>query len=903
MKKEHLVVIDGHALIHRAYHAIPPLTTKNGEIVNAVYGFTVILLNVLKELDPEFVVVAYDLPGKTKRHESYTKYKANRKERPEDLGQQIERTKDIISAFNIPLLSMEGYEADDVIGTIVKNVPKNIESYIVTGDMDELQLVDEKTKVYTMRRGFTDTIIYDEKKVRERYNLPPKQLVDFRALKGDPSDNIPGVSGIGEKTATELIGRYQTLNNVYRNLKDIKPAIAKRLKKDKDKAYLSQKLSRIETNLDINLDLGKCCLAEYDKNEVTKIFTELGFKSLFDKIPKSNGSSNQREHLKNAKYTQVTNKKDLETLTKKLAKSNKFAIDTETTSKNQMIAKLVGISFAINEGEAFYLPLRHNSGKQLPIDIVKKALNPILSSKKIGKIGHNLKYDYVILKRAGFQLTNITFDTMVAAYLLNPTVRGQKLKNLAQTELGIRMTEIEELIGTGKEQITFDKIEVQKATIYACEDADMTLRLSNKLQKELISSELLTLAKKIEFPLIPILAEMELTGIRVDKEKLNLLSKITTQKISKIEKKIYETAGEEFNIASPIQLQKILFEKLKIHEQLQDLKELKKLKGGKYSTAAPELEKLRGHHPIINDIIEYRELSKLKNTYIDVLPKLINKETKRIHTTFNQTVTQTGRLSSTDPNLQNIPTRTEMGKKIREAFISNDSTKIVSADYSQIELRVIAHIAKDQEMIKVFKEERDIHTETAAKLYSVPEDKVAKSMRRAAKIVNFGIIYGVSAHGLREQVGVSREEGQKLIDRYFDIHPQVKKYTEDIIKQAKEVGYVETIFGRRRYLPEINSKNFAVRGAAERMAINMPVQGTAADLIKLAMIDIANSLPKKFPNAKLLLQIHDELVFEVPTKEAKELAVFVEEKMNHIINLSVPIKTKISIGNNWGELK
>ncbi|MDD3480934.1 MAG: DNA polymerase I [Patescibacteria group bacterium] len=901
-KKERLVVIDGHALIHRAYHAIPPLTTNKGEVVNAVYGFTLILLNVLRELHPEYVVVAYDLPGKTKRHAEFAEYKANRKKRPEDLGPQIERTKDVIEAFNIPLMTKEGYEADDVIGTIVNSVPKEIESFIVTGDMDELQLVSPRTKVYTMRRGFTDTVIYDERKVKERYNLSPDQLVDYRALKGDPSDNIPGVGGVGEKTATDLIKEYGSLDKVYDNLDKIKPAVAEKLKKDKEKAYLSQKLSQIETGLSLDFKLPACCLAEYDKEKVISLLNELGFKSLFEKLPKSNGETKKDMPTAETKTSLIVTEKDLKALSGKIKKTQEIAIDTETTSQDPIKAKLVGISIALREKEAYYIPVGHKKGKQLSPKTLQDLLNPVFEDERIKKIGHNIKYDYIVLTRAGFDLSGIDFDTMIAAYLLDPNMRSQKLSTLATAELGIGMIDIESLIGTGKDQITFDEVSILDGAKYSGEDADVALRLKHLFEKKLKEVELLSLAQKIEFPLIPILSEMEISGIGVDKKKLQGLSKEADSKIKKLKKSIYSKAGKEFNISSPLKLQGVLYEKLKIQAKLEDPKDLKKLKSGGYSTAASELEKLKGAHPIIDEILTYRELSKLKSTYIDVLPNLLD-DSGRVHTTFNQTVTQTGRLSSTDPNLQNIPIRTDFGKKIREAFIPNKGNVFVSADYSQIELRVIAHIARDQEMIKIFKEGRDIHTETAAKLYSVPMDRVEKNMRRAAKIVNFGIIYGVSAHGLHQQVGVTREEGQKLIDKYFEIHPEVKKYTEEIVERAKEIGYVETIFGRRRYLPEINSKNFSVRNSAERMAINMPVQGTAADLLKLAMIDIEKEIYSKFPGAKMLLQIHDELLFEVNKKEAEELAEFVKSKMNGVVKLLVPIETETHIAESWGEAK
>lgn len=910
-----MVVIDGHALIHRAYHAIPPLTTKKGEVVNAVYGFSMILLNVLRDLKPKYIAVAFDLPGKTKRHEAYEQYKAHRKEAPEDLKDQIERVREVIEAFSIPIYSKEGYEADDVIGTITKKVPAEIESIIVTGDLDELQLVDEKTKVYTMRRGFTDTMIYDEAAVKEKYGLTPAQFVDYKALRGDPSDNIPGVAGIGEKTASDLIKTYGSLEGVYQNLDKIKPAVAEKLAKDKENALLSKKLSQLELNLPLKIDLKKCIVHDFDKSRVFSLFQELGFKSLLSRLPqketqvsifeepKQITKDGTRKHIHHAKYHLVSTEKALDDLTKKLKGTKIFAFDTETDSLNEIDANLVGMSFSFKKGEAYYAPVGHKEGAQINLKTAVEKLKSILENSKIGKVGHNIKYDYIVLKKYGVTISPVTFDTMVAAYLLNPVARALKLDELAFAELGLEMVKISELIGSGKDEITFDGVDIEKAKIYACEDADITWRLYEHLSADLKKSDLLELMADIEAPLIPVLAEMELAGILLDSKKLVKISADFEKRIKTLENAIYKKAGTKFNIASPIQLGEVLFAKLKLDEKIEDKRELKKLKSGSYSTSASELEKLRGLHPIINMISEFRELSKLKNTYIDVLPTLVNARTGRVHTSLNQAITQTGRLSSSDPNLQNIPIRTEEGKKIREAFVANKKNVLLSADYSQIELRVIAHIAKDKDMIEIFKEGRDIHTETAAKVYGVPQKKVTPEMRRIAKIINFGIIYGISAHGLKQQTGMQREEGQELIDKYFQVHPTVDKYMEKMIVQAWELGYVETIFGRRRYLPEIKSKNFAVREAAKRMAINMPIQGTAADLMKLAMIDIAKLLPSVSQDSKMLLQVHDELVFEVPEKDAKKVAEFVKEKMENVVKLSVPIEVSVEWGSNWGEAK
>ncbi|MBW6431699.1 DNA polymerase I, partial [Patescibacteria group bacterium] len=802
MSKEKLVVIDGHALIHRAYHAIPPLTTKDGQIVNAVYGFAVILLNVIRDLKPKYIVVAFDLPGKTKRHEDYADYKATRKAAPDDLKSQIGLVRNLVETFNIPVLDKAGYEADDVIGTIAKNSPKEVENYIVTGDLDELQLVDQRTKVYTMKRGFSDIVIYDEAKVKERYQLIPDQFVDYKALRGDPSDNIPGVAGIGEKTATDLIKEFGSLKNVYDNLDNIKPAIAKKLAENKEMAVLSQKLATIKTDLSLDFDLEKCVFLDFDKEKVLGLFQELGFKSLVSKIPEGNHVNEKKTvsgHLQKATYQLIQTEKDLNSLVRKFKKLKAFAIDTETTSTDQIEAKLVGISLSNKPETGYYIPIHHTEGSQIKINKAIEILRPILEDENILKVGHNIKYDYVVLLKEGLRMNGPFFDTMIAAFLTDPNLRAQKLSTLAFAELGLKMTEITDYIGAGKDQLTFDQVPIKDALMYAAEDADIAYRLYVILSKELRNKDLLRLAEEIEFPLIPILGKMELSGIKVDHNKLRSLSKSAKKKLKTLEGEIYQAAGEEFNIASPSQLQTIIFDKLKIHQKMKDPKDLKKLKNGGFSTAASELEKLRGAHPIVEKIFEFRELSKLLNTYIDVLPNLV-KSDGRIHTNYNQAIAQTGRLSSSEPNLQNIPTRTTEGKKIKSSFVADRGKLLISADYSQIELRVIAHIANDQNMIEIFKSNRDIHSETAAGLYELSEKKVTPEMRRAAKIVNFGIIYGVSAHGLHQQVGVSREEGQRLIDKYFKLHPNVRSYSDKMITQAKELGYVETIFGRRRWL-------------------------------------------------------------------------------------------------------
>ncbi len=916
MKRPKFVLVDGHALIHRAYHAIPPLTTKSGELVNAVYGFSTILLNVLRDLKPDFVAVAMDLPGKTFRHEEFKGYKATRKQIDTALVEQFDRVRDVIHALNIPIYEKEGFEADDVIGSAAEELKKVYDVYIVTGDLDELQLVDDNVRVYTMRKGFSDTFIYDKAAVAERFGLTPEEFVEYKALKGDPSDNIPGVPGIGEKTAADLVATYKTLDNLYEHLEDLKPAVAKKLIEGKESAYLSLHLSQIVRDIPVNVCVKDCVTHEFERNKVFNLFRDLEFKSLLAKLPGQETIQSNlfdvskpsednvrpgRDHYTKDNYHLVNDETALKDLVQKIAKQKIVAIDTETDSLDPISANLVGISVAYKEGEAYYIPVC-GIGQSLDIDIVKKHLGPILIDEKIAKVGQNIKFDYEVLMGNGFDLSPITFDTMIAAYLVNPNARAQSLDDLAFAELGIDTTKIHELIGKGKDQKTCAQVDIAELTLYAAEDADITFRLYNHFTGDLEKGGFTELMTKIEAPLISVLARMEMAGVLVDTKLLAKLSQKYGNRLEVLEKEIYRQAGEQFNIASPAQLQKILFENLKLHEKLEK-NAIKKLPSGGYSTGAEELEKLRETHPIIKEIFEYRELAKLKNTYLDSLPKLVNEKTGRIHTSYNQTIAATGRLSSTNPNLQNIPIRTEAGMEIRKAFIADPGYKLMSADYSQIELRVIAHMSGDAEMTRAFKEGRDVHSATAAKVYGVKETEVTKEMRRTAKVVNFGIVYGVSAHGLQRQSSLNYAEAKEFIEKYFLTHKGIKDYMDDIVKVARERGFAETLFGRRRYLPELTSSSFMVRNAAERMALNMPIQGTAADLLKLAMIEIDNELVSVSPNTRMLLTVHDELVFEVPENEIDLVKEFVKDKMENVVKLDVPVVVDIGVGDNWGEAK
>lgn len=909
-KREKFVIIDGNALIHRAFHALPPLTTTSGEMVNAVYGFTSILLKVLKEIKPEYIAATFDLAAPTFRHEEYEEYKATRVKAAQELYDQIPRVKDVVRAFNIPIFEQEGFEADDLIGTVAKKLQgHNIETIIVTGDMDTLQLVDDHTRVYTLKKGFGETTEFGPQEVRAKYDLEPDQMVDYKALRGDPSDNIPGVPGIGEKTAAEILQHFHSIDELYEALKQnskklsaIKPRVMELLRANEKSARTSYRLATIVQNVPIDFSLKACTSRSYDRQKVVDLFQKLEFKSLLTKLPtmtlfqQSRPAGEQttivpagNKARSKAKYVVIETQKDFDAFLAQLQKVQRVAVDTETTGLDVIEAKLLGISFCWKEGEAFFVDVREHPAW------VKK-LRPFLEDSNVSKIGHNTKFDYQILRGAGVELAPLDFDTMLASYLLNPGVRQHSLDSLAFSEFGYEMQSITELIGKGKDKIPVEDVPIAQLGWYSAEDADYTFRLAKKLAPELEAKRAEPLFRKVEMPLVPVLAQMELTGIKVDGAFLKKNSAATQKQLLALEKAIYKDAGREFNINSPAQLKDILFDTLGLSSQ-----GIGKTKTG-FSTAADELEKLKGMHPIVDRIVEYRELSKIRSTYLEALPELIKKETGRVHTDFNQAVTATGRLSSSNPNLQNIPVRTELGREIRKAFIADKGSVLLSADYSQLELRIAAALAGDEKMLASFRKGEDIHTRTAAEIHGIPIEKVTKEIRRTAKEVNFGVLYGMGVYGLASRTGLSRDEAKSFIDKYFALYTGIAEYIERTKVLARSQGYVETLFGRRRYLPEINAGAQQIRAAAERMAVNMPIQGTAADLMKMAMIAIHRELPKISADSRMLLQVHDELVFEVPTADVHRVASFVKETMETIEKLSVPIVVDVSTGKNWGEM-
>jgi DNA polymerase-1 len=905
-KNQLLVLFDGNALIHRAFHALPPLSVrKTGESTGAVFGFANMVLKVLGELKPACCAVAFDYPAPTFRHKEFAEYKAHRPPAPEELKSQFKRVHQLVDAFNIPSIELEGYEADDILGTLALQATENgIDTIIVTGDMDTLQLVSPQVRVLTPRPGkpFSDTVLYDEEKVVERYGISPSQIADFKGLKGDPSDNIPGVPGIGEKTATKLLQQFKSVEGIFQHLSEVDTAKAKKALADGEKdALRSKRLATIVTDAPVKLDLNACARTDFDRARMIDLFRDLEFTKLLSRLDEvGTGKQEMRSEpcAVDSDYCVVDTEESLYGLVAALSNAETFAVDLETDSLNALSANIVGLSFCIEEGKAFYIPVGHREGKQLPFDNVSERLRPVLADANKGKVTHNGKYDSTVLIENGIDIYNLSFDTMLAAYLLGEKSLG--LKALAFNHLGIEMTPITQLIGTGSKQTSMDHVAISDAARYACADADMTLRLAHIFENELKDQGLWKLFNEVEMPLVPILRDMERAGIALNVESLGEMSRNLGERMSAIEAEVYQHAGQTFNINSPQQLGMVMFEKL-------GLPSGRKTKSG-YSTDASILEGLRGVHPIVELILEYRQLSKLKSTYVDALPALINPKTGRVHTSFNQAATTTGRLSSSDPNLQNIPVKGELGRQVRKAFIAGAGCVLLSGDYSQIDLRVLAHLSQDPQLIDAFRNGEDIHRATASRIFNVPPGDVNPDMRRVAKTVNFGVIYGMSDYGLEQATDLSRAEASQFIKTYFDKYKGVTDYLESTKQQARERGYVETLLGRRRYTPDINNSNGMIRAAAERMAINMPIQGTAADITKLAMIMVqremdSRGLGPEGSGCRMLLQVHDELVFEVPADAIDEMKQLVLDIMPQALKIDVPLITDVKIGANWGEME
>lgn len=894
---ERLFVIDGMAYAFRSYYAIRNLRDSTGKPTNAVFGFARMLLKILREHEPSHIVMVFDAPGKTFRDDMYSEYKAHRDETPTDLITQFPVIDRLVEAFDIPSLRIAGVEADDVIGTLAKRAQaENIEAVLVTGDKDILQAVGEGVKVYDPNKG-ENGLWYGPEEVQERFGVPPERVTDALGLMGDSADNVPGVRGIGEKTAHKLLEKYGSIDGIYENLGDLKGKQKEKLAEDRDIAYLSRELVTLKTDVAIEQELNDFRRAELNRIKLANIFAELEFRSLHAEFADDTPDGEEQRD-----YRLVVTAKELNSAIKEMRNLGVFAVDTETTSTDPMQADLVGVSMSCNDSTGYYVPVAYEPDLATATDLPSKmllkeetlaALRPLLEDPEIGKIGHNIKYDLIVLHRAGINLRGIWMDTMIASYLTNPSRLRHNLAEVSLQYLRLQMTPISELIGKGSKAITFDKVPLDSARDYACEDADVTWRLNEVFRSSLRERELESLYEEVELPLIGVLARMEMAGIAIDENLFSELRREIAVSLEAIEVEIFELAGGPFQINSPKQLQVILFETLKLTPK-------RKTKTG-YSTDVEVLEQLKLEHPLPGKVLEYRTLEKLRGTYVEALPKLVNPETRRIHTSYNQAVAATGRLSSSDPNLQNIPVRTEMGKRIREGFIPRSTgLQLVSADYSQIELRILAHLSEDKNLRKAFEEDEDVHRDTAARIFEVDPGSISPDMRRQAKAVNFGIVYGISAFGLARNIGVSNAEAAQFIEQYFEQYPGVKTWLEKTKEQAKNLGYVTTLLNRRRYIPELDSSDANTRRAAERVAINTPVQGTAADIIKIAMIRLDEALANT--SSRLVLQVHDELVAEGPAEECEQTAALMKKVMEGALTLSTPLKVDIEIGENWAEI-
>lgn len=923
-----LYLIDGHALAYRTYFALNPANspenrwhTSTGEPTAGTFGFTSVLLRIFEQEKPEYLAVAFD-SGKTFRHEIYPDYKGTRAKMPDDLRAQIDRIREIVDAFGIPRLEVEKYEADDILGTLARQAKeKGLGVKIITGDRDLLQLVDDRVIVSLPGSKLSDSKDYTPAEVLQMLGVRPDQVVDYKALVGDKSDNIPGVSGVGEKTAIQLLTAYDTLDGIYQHLAELPKGVQTRLVADKEKAYQSQLLARIVTDVPVVLDVEKARTGQFDTARIEELFRQLEFRTLASRLNNLIKKSfpeypAQQLSLFGQEITEIGEKaresgietrivrdeNSLSDLVKELKEVRQVALDTETTSTDPMRADLVGISLSVKEGIGYYIPVGHqaSSSPQLNLKQITEALHGPLSDPAILKFGHNIKYDMIVLDRHGMPVSPVTFDTMIAEWLVNPDSRNLGLKNLAWYRLGIEMTHIEELIGQGKNQISMAEVPLEKAAPYAAADAERTLRLVPVMQAEVQKYNATRVMEEIELPLIPVLAAMEETGILLDVPSLKKMSVEMQTRLEELEKQVWEASGSTFNLNSTQQLSKVLFEKLGLEPP--DRK--KKTSSGHFSTSAEVLEELRGKHQVVDWILEYRELSKLKSTYLDALPQQINPQTGRVHTSYNQTGSVTGRLASSDPNLQNIPTRTENGRRVRQAFVAAPGNVLLSVDYSQIELRIVAHMANDEAMLAAFRAGQDIHATTAAAIYNVPLAEVTKDQRRRAKAINFGLIYGMGSYSLSRSTDLTLAEAENFVKTYFNQFPGVKKYLDGIRKKAAQDGYVETLLGRRRYFPGLaNQTNANQRAREEREAINAPIQGTAADIMKLAMLKVAADLQAQHSQAKMLLQVHDELVLECPKTDLAETAARVQAAMESAYQLQIPLTTEARWGTNWGEMQ
>ena len=925
-----LYLIDGHALAYRTYFALSSTGgqrwhTASGEPTAGVYGFASVLMRLLKNENPDYIAVAFDT-GKTFRDEIFPEYKATRAKMPDDLRPQIERIRQLVDAFNMPRLEMEGFEADDVLGTVARvESAEGLGVKIITGDRDLLQLVGGGVIVNLPEGKLSDAKDYiTDADVIAKLGVPAHLVVDYKALVGDKSDNIPGVPGVGEKTTQELFKVYKSLDDIYAHLEMIPPKVRTKLEAGRDSAYMSRDLATIRTDLPIKIDLTHARADNFDPANVEKLFRELEFRTLVSELAyfRKNGvtSAGKKGDQQMAMFSEpaapaikverppsslkvqvVDTDAKLKKLALELKKASLISFDTETTSTEEMEAQLVGVSLAVKEGEGWYIPVGHTAGPNLPVEQVIEALRPAMTNPMIPKIGHNIKYDYLMLARYGLKVTPLGFDSMIAEWITDPSSRNLGLKNLAYVRLEEEMTHIESLIGMkGKNQRTMAEVDVESASAYAAADAEMCIRLRPILFDELDKVGGRKLLEEIEMPLVGVLAEMELTGVLLDIKFFEKMSRELGKRMGEIEMQVYQMVGRPFNINSTQQLSDVLFKTLALEPPDRG----KKTASGHYSTSADVLEELRGKHPVVDLILENRELSKLKSTYVDALPRVVDPKNGRVHTSYSQTTAVTGRLSSSNPNLQNIPTRTDLGRTVRNGFIAAPGHALLSVDYSQVELRIVAHIAGDQAMLDAFRHDQDIHATTAAAIYSIPLEQVTKEQRRHAKAINFGLIYGMSAFGLSRSTELTLGEADAFVKAYFHQFPGVKKYLDETRKLAAKQGYVETLLGRRRYFPALMGHiNQQVRNREEREAINAPIQGTAADIMKIAMIKIPGALESAGLQGCMLLQVHDEIVLECPEGELAKTARVVQQVMEEAFPLSIPLSTEARWGHSWGEMQ
>ena len=929
---DRIVLIDGHALVYRAYHALPPLTSPRGEVVNAVYGFISMLVKACGELKPKYLIATFDTSSQTFRRGEFEAYKGTRLPAPDDLPAQFGHVYRLLGAMKVPVYRLEGFEADDLLGTLAcRAAEQGLEVIILTGDMDALQLVEPRVRVLTSRRGFSETVLYDEELVRERYGLEPRQLADFKALRGDVSDNIPGVPGIGDKTASKLLAKYGSVEQLYAHLDELPEKQRALVEPYAQQVTLSKRLATIVCDLDVPLDLSAAQLADFDSGAVRTQLHELGFRSLVDRLPNALAAGksgdgqlalfgqdsaatadppDERSSLDQANPVIVT-AAAADELARSLRQAGGFAVAAEGSVRNPMRAELVGLAVAADRVTPAYLPLGHAEGPNLEPGegqaeqtralpgagrFAAPALAAMLGDVALHKYAHDAKTQMVLLARQGLDLHGLEFDTMIAAYLLASSQRALELRDLAWSRFQEEVPPLASLVGTGRNALTLREVVVGKAAEYARREAELVCRLVPVLAKELADCGQEKLFREVELPLVPVLAAMELVGVAIDVPYLNELSRELYGRLQELEAAIYREVGHEFNVNSTKQLADVLYEELKLPRS-------KRTATGQGSTGADVLEALRTAHPVVELILEHRQLQKLKSTYVDALPLLVNPETGRVHTSFNQTIAATGRLSSSEPNLQNIPIRTELGRRVRRAFVPGaPGCRLLSADYSQIELRVLAHETQDPRLLEAFREGQDIHAATAAEVMGVPPEQVTPDMRRLAKVVNFGVLYGMSEFGLASRTELAAAEAAGFIQRYFERFGTVKEYQDRITREALRKGYVETLLKRRRYVPDLKSSVYAVRQAAIRAAINHPIQGAASDIMKIAMVRVHELIRDRKLETRMILQVHDELVFEAPEAEIASFKVDLRQIMMGAMELSVPLEVELKVGPNWDEM-